>query len=199
MSVVLWVIILISAFSILVFSRPEWQAKLMLNPYRVVHHKEYYRTLTSGLIHNGYLHLFFNMFTLYFFGEYLGWFLGDVHFLMLFGLGIIAADLPTLYKHHRQPHYNSLGASGGVAAVVFASILYEPVSKICLYGILCLPGFILGALYLIYSYYQSKQSADHINHDAHFSGAVFGLLYAAAVEPAAVPAFFQKISTWSIF
>ena len=39
------------------------------NPYQVVYRKQYYRMITSGFLHADYVHLIFNMITLYFFGD----------------------------------------------------------------------------------------------------------------------------------
>ncbi len=196
---------------IVVISIWAWQdslrlSRFMMNPYMIQNRKEYHRFLTSGLIHKDSLHLFFNMFTLYFFGSniekhwvYLYDNQGYLYYFGLFFGGIIISDIPTFLKNKNNPAYNSLGASGGVSAVVFASILYFPISDICLYAIFCLPGFILGSLFLIYSYYAGKKGGDTINHYAHFYGAVFGIGYAFFVQPTAIFSFWQQLSTWSFF
>lgn len=202
------IIFLTAAVSLYALDKPILYNKLMMNPYLAAHKKEYYRFLTSALIHNGYIHLIFNMLTFYFFAvwlekywfamhEYKGW----LYFLILYIGGVIVSDLPTYWKYKDAPYYNSLGASGGVSSVVFATILYSPMQKLCLYGIFCFPAFIMGAVYLIYSYVHSKESAggDNINHSAHFYGAVFGLAFAAIVEPEAILTFFAQISEWRLF
>lgn len=178
----------------------------LLNPYQVKHRKQYGRFITSGLIHNDYIHLFFNMFTLYFFGRYIesaysAYFgaMGIFYYVFLYLAGIIISDLPTFFKYKDQPHYNSLGASGGVAAVVFSSIIINPTSNIYIMGILPLPGFVLGILFLIYSYYQGKKMADNINHDAHFYGAVFGILFTALLNPEFISSFINQIGNFSFF
>lgn len=181
--------------------------KWMMNPYAVIHKKQYFRLITSGFIHNGYVHLLFNMITLYFFGDVIEQIFryyyggsGIFYFLLLYFLGMIVADIPTLIKYRDNPNYNSLGASGAVSAVLFASILFNPTAKICIFlPLFCIPGFIFGILFLIYSYYQGRKMSDNINHDAHFYGAVFGIIFAIVIEPGVIVNFFDQILNYKIF
>lgn len=179
--------------------------RLIFHPYTVVREKQYYRFLTSGFIHQGWLHLLFNMIALYFFGrnvEYIFSYLmgpsGPWVFLVFYLSAIIVSDLPTLRKQIDNPAYMSLGASGGVSAVVFSWILFFPTETIYIYFIPA-PGFVLGAFYLVYSYFQSKNQASRINHDAHLYGALYGLLFTVIIQPGVIPAFFQQLSNFSIF
>ncbi|MCR9083693.1 MAG: rhomboid family intramembrane serine protease, partial [Cyclobacteriaceae bacterium] len=113
--------------------------------------------------------------------------------------GIIIADIPTYLKHQDNSYYRALGASGGTAATVFASIIILPLADICLFGILCLPGFILGALFLIYSYTKGKQDSDGINHDAHLYGALFGIVFILIVSPESFGNFIDQILNYRPF
>ncbi|TXK33731.1 rhomboid family intramembrane serine protease [Pontibacter qinzhouensis] len=179
----------------------------IFQPYAVQRDNSWHRFITSGFLHADFMHLFFNMFTLYFFGQAVemtfmaifGPVTGILLYLLLYLGGIIISDIPTFFKHRNDPGYRALGASGGVASVVFASILFYPTNDICLYAVLCIPGFILGVLYLMYSYYQGKRMGDNINHDAHFYGAVYGFVLSLALVPQAGPLFIKQISSWSIF
>ena len=47
-----------------------------------------------------------------------------------------------------------------------------------------MPAFLFAGLYLAYSFWASKNKRDNINHDAHFDGAIFGLLFVLVTEPA---------------
>jgi membrane associated rhomboid family serine protease len=179
----------------------------MMNPYEVFKQKQYWRLITSGFVHSGYVHLGFNMFTLFFFGRVveqifgmvLGSGTGKIVFIVLYLSAIVISDLPTAIRNRHRPGYNSLGASGGVSAIVFSSIFFMPLNDICLYGIFCLPGFILGLIYIIYSYYQGKNSSDNINHDAHLYGAVYGIAFSILVYPEAIPVFFEQILSYRPF
>jgi membrane associated rhomboid family serine protease len=146
------------------------------------------------------------MFSFYFFGsqlEYIFEYLfgggGTFYFIFLYLSGIVISDLPNLVKHKNNYSYNSLGASGAVSSVIFACILFMPLQDICLYGVLCFPGFILGALYLMYSYFSARQSRDGINHDAHLFGALYGILFCVVIYPDSVRIFLEQMAGWKLF
>jgi len=172
----------------------------MFNPYSVNHGKQYYRLLSSGFVHSNTVHLLFNMIALYFFGGvveriyiiFFGHF-GIFLYVITYLAGIVVSNLKTYYIYRNSSYYNSLGASGGVASVLFASILYKPTVGICLYIAFCMPAFILGAIYLIYSYYSGRKMADNVNHDAHLFGSLFGIVFTILLRPVVVIEFFQQI------
>jgi membrane associated rhomboid family serine protease len=195
MSITFLIIILTVAASFFAWSRPDIYEKWMMIPYKVKSQDEYYRFLTSGFIHTGYVHLGFNMISFYFFAGYVEKSIGTAPFILLYILGMIISDIPTFLKEKENPSYSSLGASGAVSAVVFSSILLNPLNTIIIYFIE-MPGFIFGALYLIYSYYQSKNSEDNIGHEAHFYGALFGIIFTIILFPQILEIFFEKISFW---
>ncbi len=185
------------------FSKESVMQNLMMNPYAIKNKQQYYRFLTSGFIHGNHFHLLVNMFSFYFFGTamenvfyYLFGNKGSYYFVALYLLAIIVSDLPTYFKQKNNAAYNSLGASGGVAAMIFAFIIFMPLQRICLYIALCIPGFIFGVAYIAYSYYQGRKSQDHINHDAHLYGSLFGLLFCIIVNPACIPNFIAQIGGW---
>ena len=176
---------------------------LILNPYFIQKQGQYYRLITSGFIHQDHMHLLMNMISLYFFGSAIeGLFhvifgtTGYVYYICLYLLGIVISDIPTYLKHRNNPNYNALGASGGVAAIIFAFILFLPLENICFYYVLCMPGFILGTAYIVYSYYQGRKANDHINHDAHLYGALFGFLFCIAIYPPVIGRFFEQIMSF---
>jgi membrane associated rhomboid family serine protease len=181
-------------------------ANMMMNPYRISHYREYYRFITSGFIHNDHTHLVVNMISFYFFGLAVESVFSSIfgaggrwYFLALYLLGVLVSDLPTFVKHRNNPAYNSLGASGAVSAVVFAFIIFKPLENILLFFILPVPGFILGTLYIIFSWHQGRRSNDNINHDAHLYGALFGLVFCIIVYPASLPEFFEQVKNWRMF
>lgn len=90
--------------------------------------------------------------------------------------------------------YNSLGASGAVSAIVFASILFEPWNPIYLFFIpIGIPAVIFGVAFLAISQYLGNRGGDNINHDAHFYGALFGLLFTIVMKFSILLDFFQKL------
>jgi len=206
LSITVILIIITVAISLYAWNRPELLQRWMFNPYAVRNRREYYRFITSGFIHQDYIHLFFNMFTLYFFGSMIeqvyGYIFGDlggVLYVAMYIIAIVVADFSTYIKHKNHPNYNSLGASGGVAAVLFSSILYDPTNNLYIFALIPIPGFILGALFLIYSFQRSKQTRDRINHDAHLWGALFGVAFTIVLDPQVVIRFVEDISNFRLF
>ncbi|PTR00872.1 membrane associated rhomboid family serine protease [Mucilaginibacter yixingensis] len=162
--------------SLLAFYNETVYNHFMLTPSNVYHGRNIYTVITSGFIHKDWMHLFFNMFSYYFFAFRLEYYLGHWQFGLLYMGSLILSDLPTVMKHKNDYWYRSLGASGAISAVIFSSILFEPRNSIYLYGVLAIPAWLFGVLYLAYCYWASKQSHDTINHDAHLFGAISGIV-----------------------
>ena len=194
------IVVVTALVSILAFSNEQVMGKLIFNPYVIRHKNEWFRFITSGFIHADWMHLIINMLVLYSFGGVVEYYYDEVfaekgtyYFILLYFGAMLIAVAPSYAKHKNDPAYTALGASGAVSAIVFTAILFNPMSKICLWGILCLPGILLGPAYLAYSYYMSKKGGDHINHDAHFWGAVFGILFSIALKPALFLHFIDQV------
>ncbi len=178
----------------------------LLKPTRVWQRREWWRVLTSGFIHKDYAHLGFNLFTFTFFGFeiervcrlYFGRTLGAFAVVVIFVGGIIIANLPTVWLERRNLHYASLGASGGVASVLFASIVLSPLREMSLLFIpIEMPGFIFGALYAAFSFVQARRQApDGINHEAHLTGSLYGLAVILLLLPHTGPACVTQIAGW---
>jgi membrane associated rhomboid family serine protease len=187
-------------FSFAAFSNKEVMGRAIFNPYVIHENREWWRFVTSGFIHADFLHLFINMFVLYSFGDitlmlYEETFgeLAIYYFLVMYFGGMIVSHLPAYKKHKDDPAYNSLGASGAISSLVFAFIVFQPLTPLYLYGFIKLPAIVLGVLYLAYSYYASKRSGDYINHEAHFWGAVFGFVFTLTMKPELFGEFIDSI------
>ena len=135
---------------------------------------EQIRFLTSGFLHADIMHLVFNMYTLYMFGPILAENIGNVNFLLVYLISLLAGNFLSFALHKNEPHYSALGASGAVMGVIYAYILLYPDSKIFVFFI-PMKSYIFGILYLLYSIYGMKAKNDNIGHDAHLGGAVGGL------------------------
>ena len=169
--------------------------KFMLHPYSVSKGQNVYTLITSGLIHADWMHLFFNMFTFVAFAFTLERLMGSWQFGLLYFLGLVLSDIPTVFKHKDNFHYNSLGASGAISAVLFSFILFNPTSGIRILFIpFDIPAYIFGFLYLIYCAYASRNSRDHINHDAHFFGALTGLIFTIIFVPGIIQNFITLLT-----
>ncbi len=188
-------------FSFAGFSSKKTMDGAILWPYQVKRKQQYYRFITSGFLHADYVHLFFNMFTLYFFGSNLEALLtyyglgGTVAYASIYLTAIILSDIPTYQKYKDSYGYRSLGASGAVSAVVFATILFSPWQSIYLYGALKISAAVYAILFLVYCVYMGKRGKDNINHDAHFWGAIYGLAVTILLVYANRPDLFKAILT----
>lgn len=180
--------------SLYAFSNPQVYGKFMLHPYSVSRGERVYSIITSGLIHKDWGHLFFNMLSYYFFAFTLERQIGSLQFAILYIVSLVLSDLSTILKHKDHFWYNSLGASGAVSAVVFSYILFYPLTSMGLIIIpfVRIPAFVFGVLYLIYSAYSSRQSSN-INHDAHFFGALAGIIITVIFNPWVISHFIRQL------
>lgn len=206
MSITLIFVLATVVISIYAWNNESITRKWIFNPYTVKHNRQYYRFITSGFLHGGIVHLLFNMLVLYMFGEQVEAVFnmiygqaGGVIFALFYLLGIIVSDIPTFVKYKNTPHYNALGASGGVSSILFSYILFAPADKLYLYGIIGLPGIIWAVLYMVYSYYMGKQQADNINHDAHLYGGLFGVVFTILTIPGVILHFLEQLKDLSLF
>ncbi|WP_420149091.1 rhomboid family intramembrane serine protease [Spirosoma sp.] len=207
MSITLIIVAITVIVSIMAWNNYSLMDRWVMNPYDVAKKGQYYRLVTSGFLHADWGHLIFNMMSLFFFGGFIEQLFGllfgasgPIYLIGFYLVGIIVSDIPTLIKHRNDRSYNSLGASGGVSAILFAAILFRPLTPIYLFFIpIGIPGFIFGALYLTYSYYEARRGMGTVNHDAHFYGALFGVLFMIVVYPPVLPQFFDQIAGWRLF
>ncbi len=190
------IIILISTaiVSFLAFSpRSSLIDKYSLSPYLLVTQNKWYLIITSGFLHADFVHLLFNMLTFYFFAPILEQTIGTFDFLLLYFGSMILGSITTLIKYKKDPHYRSLGASGGVSGIIFAFILYYPNFNIYLYFAIGIPAPLFAVLYLVYCYLAARYSKDNINHEAHFWGAAVGMILAIIMNPKVIFEFLNKI------
>ncbi len=184
------IIIITVLISIQAFNSPNIMNRLIFDPYQIKNRNQWYRFLSSGFLHGDWIHLGINMFVLFSFGSvvenYYKYFFGG-NGVFMYGLlylsSIIAASARTYYKEQNNPHYRALGASGAVSAILFASVLFQPTQSIWLYGVIKIPGIVGAVLYLVYSSYASRNNNDNINHDAHFYGAIYGVVFTLVFKP----------------
>lgn len=168
------------------FAEPALIEKNLLRPYWLVPKNEWPTLVTCGFIHADLGHLFFNGFTFYAFAFALERRIGSTMFFALYLFGLLASSGGTWWKHKAEPDYRSLGASGAILAVLFASIVYNPTqSLIFMFIPVPIPAPIFAVSYLAYTWYASRQARGRINHDAHLIGAAAGLLFVALTDGAA--------------
>ena len=167
----------------------------MLKPYYVVRERSYYQLITSGFIHANFQHLLFNMLSFFFFAFQLEAIVGPINFLIIYFVGMVISDIPTLIKEKDNPEYASLGASGAVSAVVFSSILFNPMAKMMILPFpVGIPAFLFGIIYIVWCYFAEKQSVDMINQSAHLWGALAGIALTLLLIPQSLGVFIEALS-----
>lgn len=192
---------IIAVISYTAFNRPMLIAAYKHWPYAEARQRQWYRMLSAGFLHSGWLHLLINIFVLWMFGSYVehqfinlfGTTMGPVNYLLLFLLTVVAANIPSYYAYKDIVGFSAIGASGAVSGIVFVFILFNPWQMLYLYGILPIPGIIAGLLYLYYSSWASKHGRDNIDHSAHFYGAIFGVLFTIVIQPRIFWEFLQRL------
>ena len=108
---------------------------------------------------------------------------GQLHFLILYVVGGLFATLIPYIRHHDDVSYKSLGASGAVSSVIFATILWVPDLPLNIFLIpIDIPAYIFGPMYLAFEYYQDRKGGSGIAHDAHIGGAIFGIVYVLIIN-----------------
>lgn len=185
------IIIVTVLVSFLAFYNRSLFDNFQFNAWYIKHYNQWYRFLTYGLLHADFVHLFVNMFVLWSFSDIvLNNFRIDFpgragfYFFLLYVGGLAFATLYDYTRHKENIFYNAVGASGAVSAVVFASILLYPAGKIMFLLIpIPIPSWIFGIIYLIYSAMMGRYGRDNIGHNAHFWGAIFGIVFTIVLQP----------------
>ncbi|MBW7674736.1 rhomboid family intramembrane serine protease [Chryseobacterium chendengshani] len=162
--------------------------KYKFNVAAINNRKEYIRLISSGFLHADFMHLFFNMFSLFLFQGAVIQFFGEIGFLIIYFASMFLGNLFSLFIYKKQPWYSAIGASGGVSGILFAAIAMAPKMSLFLFFIpIPIPGFVFGLLYFGYSVYMmlNPKQWDNLGHAAHLGGAFFGLVYAIVNQPEA--------------
>ena len=172
--------------------------RLILWPPAVERRKQYDRLLGYGFVHADWMHLLFNMITLWSFGTAVerafSQMITPAGYVLFYLSAIVVSILPTYISHRRDPNYRSLGASGGVSAVLFSFILFDPWSTLIIFPIpLPIPAFLVAVLYVGYSIWMDRRGGGNVNHSAHLWGAAYGVLFTVLLEPRILGHFVQTL------
>src|SRR5690606_36713981 len=174
---------------------------LLFQPFVMHESKDWFRFLSHGFIHGGTMHLLVNMYVLWMFGTAVEEAYGEltgrdplIPYLILYLGGIVLSSLPGYFKHRHDPNYRAVGASGATSAVVFSFILLHPDTKLMLIFLpIPMAAWIFGGLYLALQWHMSERGQGNIAHDAHYSGALYGIAFTAILRPHAVSHFFDVV------
>lgn len=180
-SIVLIIIAVTCVISYLGLNDTRIFEKYKFNVSAINNRKEYFRLISSAFLHADFMHLFFNMLSLYLFQGAVTLFFGNVGFLIIYFGSLLLGNLFSLLIYKNQPWYSAIGASGAVSGIIFASIAMAP-NEI---SVNFLPGWLFGTLYFGYSVYMmlNPKQWDNLGHSAHLGGAFFGLVYSIVLHP----------------
>jgi membrane associated rhomboid family serine protease len=187
--------VMVAASAIGLALAPALIEKSLFRPHWLLPRREYASLVTSGFVHADFTHLLFNAFTFWAFGFGLERAIGSERFFWLYAFGLLASDLGTWIRHRHEPEYRTLGASGAITAVLFASIVYFPSGSIYILPIpVAIPSPLFALAYLAYTWVASRRAQGRINHDAHLSGALAGLAFVALTDGAAIGRAWEQLA-----
>ena len=180
----LLILVITVVVSVAGLSAPRLIERSLLRPYLVARGSGYAGLLTSGFVHANVGHLVFNLITFYSFGFRLERVMGSFRFVALYFSALLVSGLGTCFKHRNDPAYASLGASGAILGVLFASIVYFPRQSLYILPVpVPIPAPLFAVGYLAFSWYSSRTNTGRINHDAHIFGALTGLAFVLLTDP----------------
>ena len=197
MPVTFIIIAITGIVSFMAFKNSRLMNDLILWPPAITRQHEYHRLVTYGVVHADFGHLFFNMLTLYFFGQVMeGFFtgrLGGFGFALFYIGALVVSILPTYLKNRTNASYRSLGASGAVSAVLFSYVLLWPWQKIIVL-VIPMPAIVYAVLYTGYSIFMDRRGQGNVNHSAHLWGAAYGVIFTLLMDPRVLPYFLNQLS-----
>ena len=170
--------------SVIGFRDPVFFRRYLFEVSDVKYKKEYYRFISSGFLHVNWMHLLFNMITLYFFYSIPFLLLGEVRFLLLYFGGLFLSNYFSYAVNRNRGQYAAVGASGAVSAVLFSSIILYPKLSLFIFPIpIPIPGYIFAVAFLLFTMYGMRRSLGNIGHSAHLGGAAAGIILTVLMAP----------------
>lgn len=140
-----------------------------------------YQLVTHMFMHGGFWHIFFNMYTLFFFGCVLERVWGSKKFLLYYfvtGLGAAACHLLVLYLQGNTRNIPTVGASGAIYGLLLAYGMLFPNNRLTIIFpipiVLKAKWFVLifGCIELLTGF---SGISDGVAHFAHLGGMIFGV------------------------
>jgi len=133
--------------------------------------------ITSIFLHADFLHLFFNLFALFFFGIYLERVIGSGSLAALFILSGIVGNLGYLLTSS-DPYIPAIGASGAIYGIIGTLAVIAPSLLVYIYGFIPVPMALAAAIWALIDI-AGLSMPTGIAHGAHLGGMIVGLIYGA--------------------
>jgi membrane associated rhomboid family serine protease len=134
---------------------------------------EPWQLLTYAFLHEGFLHIFLNMFALFMFGTPIESYLGARRFILFYFVCVLTAGLTqqtvAMFQHADSP---TLGASGGIFGLLLAFAMYFPRARITLiFPPIPLPAWAFVSIYGLVELFQGVSGSEPgVAHFAHLGG-----------------------------
>ncbi|MBV9819604.1 MAG: rhomboid family intramembrane serine protease [Solirubrobacterales bacterium] len=100
----------------------------LIGPYYITQHHEYYRMLTAAFLHDGLLHILFNMVFLYLVGPSLEMAIGKVKFVVVYFASLFAGSFGALLFQPMSPTVGASGALFGLLGALMVVAYYRGIS-----------------------------------------------------------------------
>jgi len=171
-------------FGMLIFVRdiPGFFHQYGVIPIRVLGGKGFFTPISSVFLHAGFLHLFFNMFFLWIFGDNIEEWLGTARFIIFYFIMAFIAD-GTHVLTHVSSAVPCVGASGAISGIMGGYFILFPQARIkmfCIDRVFALPAFLyLGSwilLQIIWATIYRSSGVSDIAWTAHIAGFLGGLI-----------------------
>lgn len=177
------IIAVTAAVTIMAFNNRSLLEKTIFSVGDISDSGEFYRVLSSMFIHENMGHLAFNMFSFYAFAADIERIFGPAVTALIYLFSGISAGVLSLFLHRKEKYYRSLGASGGVCGIIFASIFLIPGGSIIVFPLpIPIPAWGYAILFVFGSIYAANRMPGGIAHDAHLGGSLAGIIAAGIVD-----------------
>jgi len=134
--------------------------------------------VTSIFAHADFEHLLANLVVLWFFGLAVERELGRKSAALVFLAGAVVGEIASAFLY--APDVLSLGASGGIFALIGAAVLIQPFMEMTSWqGSATLPLIFLAAIYVVYNAIGLFAGPSEIAYGTHFVGLAVGLAFGA--------------------
>lgn len=172
------------ALSFAALTNPALMERLVFDVSRIRRHKEWYRLVTSGFVHNGPIHLLLNMYALFGFGPAFEGGLGVGPFLLIYMGSLLGSSALMWLEHFRDPTYRAAGASGAISGLVLAYAMFAPMAEFEFLFTFAMPAFVFSICYILISAWASATgSLPGIAHAGHLGGALAGIAIVCLMWP----------------
>jgi membrane associated rhomboid family serine protease len=137
---------------------------------------KYYTILTSLFLHANFVHLFFNMISLFLLGPSLEKKVGVLKFYFVYFFGGMLANLATFIPFFYKPGIPGIGASGAISALIGLGTFLCPGKLTISQFLIPLPFVVVGAFYFL-SNAMNLFIPSSIGYHVHMAGMIFGSFF----------------------